>query len=233
MDPKRLAQYHAVAERTAGACWANRSKRRISRAAFGVWSRSTAMLDSFWAGVLRGRARDGTLGREATTVLGYGAGWGGTGGGPHKRVRDSAERIFTRARVTTIEEFNTSKTCHVCGDVLQGVVEREKNFKKGAPAGAVDRGLKHCARRTCSSFLDRDVNAALNMLKVLLARLRGEERPLHLRRDSVQSLVCVDRPSFHMTALRDVQYAARDPKVHKVGKKSGSLPGISNFPHRF
>jgi hypothetical protein len=193
----RLAQYHAVAEATAEACWANRSKTRIARAAFGVWSRSTAMLDSFWASVRRGRARDGTLHRESRTLLGYGAGWGNTGGGPHKRVRDSADRVFGAARVITVDEFNTSKTCHVCGDVLQGVLDRAKNFKRGAPAGAVERGLKHCARRTCSSFLDRDVNAALNMLKALLADLRSRERPRHLGRDSVlhnpQSVVCVSR----------------------------------------
>ena len=160
MQIPRLAEYHAVAAATADACWANRGRRRISRAAFGVWSRSTAMLDGFWAGVLRGRARDGTLGREATTLLGYGAGWGGTGGGPHKRVKDSAERVFSLARVTTIDEFNTSKTCHVCGEVLRGCVEVQKNFTKGAPAGAVDRGLKHCSSSTCSSFLDRDVNVS-------------------------------------------------------------------------
>jgi transposase len=84
-----------------------------------------------------------------------------------------------------VDEFRTSKTCHCCGDVLRGVVEREKNFKKGAPAGAVDRGVKHCARSTCSTFLDRDVNAALNMLKVTLTLLRGVERPQHLQRESV------------------------------------------------
>ena len=89
------------------------------------------------------------------------------------------------ARVITIDEFNTSKTCHVCGDVLQGVVDSTKNFLRGAPAGAADRGLKHCARSTCSSFLDRDVNAALNILKALLAQLRGVPRPIHLQRDSV------------------------------------------------
>jgi hypothetical protein len=180
----RLAQYHAVAAATAEACWANRSKPRISRAAFGVWSRSTALLDAFWASVRRGRARDGTLHKESCTLLGYGAGWGFTGGGPHRRVRVSADKVFGAARVITVDEFNTTKSCHVCGDELQGVLDRTKNFKRGAPAGAVDRGLKRCARRSCSSFLDRDVNAALNMLKALLADLRSGERPTHLRRDS-------------------------------------------------
>jgi hypothetical protein len=156
----RLSEYHAVCQSTAEAFWVNRSKARISRAAFGVWSRSTALLDSFWAGVRKGRARDGTLGKESRTLLGYGDGkWKG-GRGPHKRVRDSAERVFGRNRVISVDEYNTTKTCHTCGDVLQGIVDRTKNFKRGAPAGAVDRGVKHCARRTCSIFLDRDVNVS-------------------------------------------------------------------------
>jgi hypothetical protein len=41
---------------------------------------------------------------------------------------------------------------------VQGVVDRHKNKTKGLPPSAVDRGHKHCARSTCSCFLDRDVN---------------------------------------------------------------------------
>ena len=81
MRVDRLSQYHAAAAATADACWASRSKRRVARAAFGVWSRSTAAMDAFWAGVLRGRARDGTLGLEARTVLGFGD-WPGGQGAP-------------------------------------------------------------------------------------------------------------------------------------------------------
>ena len=185
----RLSAYHRVIHDTAEKCWENRSKTRLSREAFGVWSRSTALLDSFWAGGRRGREREGPLGMEGRTMRGYGD-WAPRkgGGGPTKRVRDSAFRVFRAqgpGRILMVDEFRTSKTCHCCGDVLRGVVEREKNFKKGAPAGAVDRGVKHCARSTCSTFLDRDVNAALNMLKVTLTRLRGEERPQHLQRESV------------------------------------------------
>ena len=185
MRVDRLSEYHRVAGEVAEKCWENRSRKRIARAAFGVWSRSTAALDGFWASVLRGRERDGTLGFSNRTVLGFGNGkWGG-GRAPTKRVRDSAERVFGRARVIGIDENNTTKTCHVCGDVLQGIVDRTKNFKGGRPTGAFDRGLKLCARNSCSSYMDRDVNAALNILKVLITQLRGEQRPKHLRHDSV------------------------------------------------
>jgi len=90
-------------------------------------------------------------------VLGYGdAGAGGRA--PSVQLRQGAERAFGRARVIKIDEWGTSAKCHVCGTRLQGVVDPTKNRKKGLPAGAIDRGLKHCSNNTCSSFLDRDVN---------------------------------------------------------------------------
>ncbi len=86
------------------------------------------------------------------------AGGGGGGRAPTKRMRDGAIRAFGRACVIDIDEFDTSKTCHVCGDVLQGVVDKSKNHKSGRPTGALERSLKRCARTSCSSFFDRDVN---------------------------------------------------------------------------
>ena len=95
----------------------------------------------------------------------------------------SAQRTFHPSRVLPIEEHRTTKTCHCCGHVLEGVIDMAKNTRKGAPPSALDRGAKHCSRSHCSAFLDRDTNAALNIRKVLIATLRGEERPQHLRRD--------------------------------------------------
>ena len=184
----QLAAYHAALNDVAEACWANGLKPRRAREAFGVWSRLTAAIDTFWATVLRGRECDGTRGfdgsrRDYFSILAYGDGkWGG-GRSPQKAIRQGAERAFSRKRVLTEKEYNTTKTCHVCGDVLQGVVDRHKNLRHGIPAGALDRGIKRCNHTFCSSFLDRDVNAALNILKALLARLRGEQRPPNLRQD--------------------------------------------------
>jgi hypothetical protein len=140
---------------------------RIARAAFGVWSRQTARIDAFWSEVLAGRARDGTTGLnqrgarrsgKGITILGYGNGTWGGGRSPQKRIRESADRTFGRARVITIDEFMTTATCHVCGDRQQGIVDHHKNYLRGSPAGALDRGIKRCARSSCSTFHDRDVN---------------------------------------------------------------------------
>jgi hypothetical protein len=160
----RLADYHAVAGSVADACWANRSKRRIARAAFGVWSRSQGFIDGFFSRLLAGTARGGarrTAEEQRRTVLGFGDGkW--LGRAPIGRCRESAERIFRRAGATVlhIDEFMTSKRCRVCGDDLQDVVDSENNKKRARPAGAACRDLKRCSRTSCSSLLDRDANVS-------------------------------------------------------------------------
>ena len=200
-----IAAYNAVMREVALAIWKNRCRRRVARAALTFYLHSLSACDSFWAKVKRSSQHKGSQG----TIIGYGDATWARGRAPNKRLRESAVRTFGRANVIAINEFNTSKSCHACGCELQGVVDRAKNLKKGLPAGAPDRGLKRCNSSSCSSFWDRDVNvracrlgvqttrtppshsppptpqAALNMLKALLSQLRGEERPAHLRVDTV------------------------------------------------
>jgi hypothetical protein len=174
----RLAEYHAVAGEVAEKCWENRSKRRISRAAFGFWSRQVAAADRFWSTVLRGRACDGTANFDGVTMLAYGDGkWGG-GRGPHKLVYDSAVRVFGRENVIKTDEYLTSQMHHGCGDKLQDVVDAHKNYKtRGGHACATERSLKRCARTSCSSWHDRDVN-----VRNLHARRGGRARTQARRR---------------------------------------------------
>ena len=158
MDPARLAEYHAVSASVAEACWANRTKKRISRAAFGFWSRARSCLDGFWATVKKGRERDGTASFKGPIVLAMGDGKWGVGRAPTQALRESARRIFGAANVIDTHEYMTSQGCHVCGDVLQDVFDLYYNKRHGLPPGFLARGLKHCARSSCSSFHDRDVN---------------------------------------------------------------------------
>jgi hypothetical protein len=161
----RLAAYHETAGRVAEACWVNRSHTRISRAAFGFWIRQTGAIDSFWQRVLNGRECDGTDKFKGRTVLAYGDGkWPG-GRAPHKRILDSAIRVFGRECVMTTKEFNTTKTHHHCGDEQQDVIDQEKNYKKGGHASATERSLKRCNRTSCSSWQDRDVNVRFGQKK--------------------------------------------------------------------
>jgi hypothetical protein len=168
----RLAAYHETAGRVAEACWVNRSHTRISRAAFGFWIRQTGAIDSFWQRVLNGRECDGTDKFKGRTVLAYGDGkWPG-GRAPHKRILDSAIRVFGRECVMTTKEFNTTKTHHHCGDEQQDVVDQEKNYKKGGHASATERSLKRCNRTSCSSWQDRDVNVRVGQNMGGVRRIR-------------------------------------------------------------
>lgn len=162
LAPKLRDEPHATFVRALFvACWAYRSKTRISRAAFGFWARLTAAIDSFWQKVLNGRECDGTNNFKGRTVLAYGDGKWGVGRAPHKRILDSAIRVFGRECVIMTKEFNTTKTHHHCGDEQQDVVDKEKNYKRGGHACATERSLKRCNRTSCSSWQDRDVNVRL------------------------------------------------------------------------
>ena len=141
---------------------------------------STSVMDKFWAGVRRGRARDGTLHMESKTLLSYGAAgvdghWRGSG--PYRRLYVSAQRILGAERVYKCDEYNTTKTHAHCGAVLSDVVDNSKNHKQRLPHGALEHSLKHCPQ--CSSMVDRDVNAALTLLTACVALLRVRApRPL-------------------------------------------------------
>ena len=182
--PATLGRYLAVLDRVAEACWANRLKPRVGNAEFTFWQRSTSALDTFAASVQRGRARDGTLGFKGRTIVIIGDG-GGTGAFPVARMRQAFARTLGARSIVAMDEYMTSQRHSTCGSLLAGVVDKNYNMR-GAPAGALYRGLKQCFNTSCMScYVDRDVDAALSMLTCFLADVRGEERPEHLRRDFV------------------------------------------------
>jgi hypothetical protein len=180
--PVALGRYHGVLEQVADAWWANRLKPRVGNAAFTFWQRSTSALDSFAARVHRGRARDGTQGFKGRTVVAYGTGARG-GVFPTVQLRKAFARVLGAARVVDTDEFMTSQR-HWGGQMLDGIPDKNHNLR-GAPAGALIRGLKQYTTTSgMSTNVDRDVNAALGIHTTLLADVRGEERPFHLRRDT-------------------------------------------------
>ena len=72
---------------------------------------------------------------------------------------------------TFVDEFLTTKVCCRC-DALLWVVQRESK---------VVGGLRWCSNTNCRSFINRDNNAALNILRCYTA---GAERPTSLSRHS-------------------------------------------------
>lgn len=80
-----------------------------------------------------------------------------------------------------IDEFKTSKICCKCGnenEYYKKVVNRETYKKDGTHV----HGLLCCKNKNCSTLWNRDVNASINMLKILIYEIYFNARPFWLQR---------------------------------------------------
>jgi len=69
-----------------------------------------------------------------------------------------------------VDEYNTTKVCHCCNERLCPVKKDDKEV----------RGLRWCSSTKCRTFLNRDLNAALNILRCFES---GTMRPYSLSRN--------------------------------------------------
>lgn len=100
--------------------------------------------------------------------------------GPVKRLESALKH---RCRVLEVDEFRTSKLHHACGGCLRHqyshVHERKSPQKKG---GEVKRNAKvhsvlFCPNKSCGMAMNRDENAARNILELLKLQVSNLERP--------------------------------------------------------
>jgi hypothetical protein len=135
--------------------------------------------------------------RDKICVVGIGN-WAGANGTPIKRrcvgpLQDIKLNLKGRANVilTSIEEFRTSITCHNCHCQLSNrrslstVVNRWKKTKV-VRVTKIHKVL-HCrssegGQGHCGTTWNRDVNAAKNILMLLMLKVLGMERPLAFQR---------------------------------------------------
>ena len=94
-------------------------------------------------------------------------------GAPPTPVTLLREHLARFGCVVLLDEYLTSKTCAACGSRMQQVVR-----------GGVATRSFHCEQ--CAKDVDRDANAAHNLLKVFDAYMAGTGRPEHLRRPTRQ-----------------------------------------------
>jgi hypothetical protein len=141
--------------------WAEYLKRRWARNRFTTYSGKQRTMDLFLNSIKKQS--------KQRIVLAYGdASFGPTGPGeravPVTRMKRECQKHFN---VVPIDEFRTSQIHHwdnvQCGKVKQN--------------GFLSRGLLWCSSTNGNKFVNRDVNAALNML-----RCYNTERPLPLQR---------------------------------------------------
>lgn len=82
--------------------------------------------------------------------------------------------ISRKIKVIKIDEYNTTKCCHKCGNVLKTI-----NTCRGFPCQRY-RSCTNCGTETAGKRRHRDVNAARNILKLLDLQIKGLLRPKHL-----------------------------------------------------
>jgi hypothetical protein len=179
---------------------------RVSRLAYGVWSRQRAKIDAFWGAQVRGDADACTLGYQGRTIIAWGAAKFSSRF-PHDAVRRGAVRAFGRHLVLRTNEFNTSKRCKACPDTDLGLlIEPSYNRQRGLPSGANLHSLRRCPHHQCAASVDRDANAGCNIRNTLVsALLRGDAIPghhHHRQREAVRSHHLADsaRPGRNASA---------------------------------
>lgn len=93
---------------------------------------------------------------------------------PVKGFRNALKK---RARLVSIDEFRTSKLCSSCRQPLDLAAYPHQD-ENGRFDMKETRNVLHCATSDCNAtFWDRDVNAAINMLRLLQNEVAGHPRP--------------------------------------------------------
>ena len=178
-----LSDVHA----TLATVTANRHAKKWSRNRFRMWSARHRAADGFFNGL------KAACGGETPHLAWGDASFNSTykGGGlpaPSTFLQRRAVATLGAGCMTPVDEFRTSKCCSTCGAVLQ-VVKAQKKCKNGVIRWCEVRGLRRCDSTECRMFVDRDANAALNILQVFkgmcsLGVADAEHRPPQLRRDN-------------------------------------------------
>lgn len=116
--------------------------------------------------------------RQAAVVVAFGnAHFSSTSRGyapaPVQRVKQALS-YRDNVELVLIDEDYTSQLCHRCHNKLQSVTGKADRNGKRKPLWAV----KRCVDEECScNFLNRDTNAALNILHIFLEQAHGGGRP--------------------------------------------------------
>jgi len=159
-----LKAYYSVYDRI----WRLNCELKWSRWKFRIFSRKQHIKDSFIER-LRGDLDYSQI------KLGYGdADIYGTGPGHSTNIQKRCSDYYP---MEMIDEFNTSKCCAICGEVLDIVQKRQSDGELKSI-----RGLRWCHSPRCCMFIGRDFNGALNMLNktlnpVLRETMRVQQGP--------------------------------------------------------
>lgn len=167
--------------------WQEKLMKKRARTSFRVYCLRQKTLDSFYQSM----CKEG----EIRPVVAYGAArFNPTGPGeiavPTTAV---AKRCCRHYRTTMIDEYCTTQVCRNCDSRLHPVNERIEGVVKSA------RGLKWCSSTICNSrFLDRDKNAALNILHCYR---NPESRTQNMNRIYINGLSTTERAGLKKSPI--------------------------------
>ena len=203
----------ADTRRTLEAVFANRLQKKWARGRFRTWIARHHVVDSFFQGVKK------ACGRTSPHIAYGDASFSSTGSGelsaPTTFLLKRAQLAFGSDNVTRVDEFCTSKCCATCGSKLQKVVQSVVQ-SDGTRATREVRGLRRCDSTYCRKFLDRDANAARNILAVFKGLWsKGLKDPTHrppsLRRDCETSRGPLS--TFHLPHTQAVSRMPRESAI--------------------
>lgn len=201
--------------------WAIKSRKCWRHQRFREYMLKRKCIDHFFRDVVNGdplcKANPGFKPRAPVFAWGdakfAAAGRGEAGGVPVGALPRHARHHA--AAVVGVDEFRTSQKCRTCGAQTRAVQEDE--IQEGATARREIRGLKFCPN--CEKLLDRDANAAANILACHVAHLRGEARPRALRREEAKETAAPIRIS-----AAQAQHAARKATEARTITSSAVVP---------
>lgn len=143
--------------------WKAKTTKKWGRERFKVYSLKRKTLDTFFQ----------TMEGDVKPVIAYGA----AKFNPNNKNELSAPTTYLSKRCAQhfptifVDEYNTTKICHCCNQRLSTVIRQ----------GQEVRGLRWCCSTNCRTFQNRDLNAALNILRCFRS---ATCRPQSLARNS-------------------------------------------------
>jgi hypothetical protein len=174
-----LVNYASVYDRL----WNARLAKKWARKDFRIYCLKRKTLDRFFQSMASPAG-------QPPPIIAYGAAMfsaSGNGGEESVPVQSTSKRCMQHYRTVFIDEFRTSQVCHRCAHRTQPVAKMKDvvntTTKRVERKMYSVRGLRWCCSTTCTrTFLNRDVNAALNILQC--ARAGTHARPGKLNRQS-------------------------------------------------
>jgi hypothetical protein len=188
-DMAGFRAYLAVAASVHDKLWELKLRKKWARASLRVYGGKMRSLDGFF------NEMKAELGPNAALHWGdasVNSSMKGTKPAPTTSLLRRARLHFKH--INLVDEYRTSKVCHCCDEVIHKVTQAKRD-REGELRTREVRGLRWCS--TSRRFLDRDFNAAVNILRCGVNGRRTE----NMTRDSEKATTSGGQKSFRLGGI--------------------------------